>query len=178
MATDSSTKRPADILREQFKAAGFNARQVSIRHEYYSLGSSITVTVRDVRLPLKLAKRIAEGQERIHRCEYSGEILGGCNRYVEVRHDEATATLLANLHVEAVKVAIAEVRALPKDSRELRPIAGTRALLGWDDHRCSMRLWSQDSSGCVSPHLSPDDPARIAYRIATMAQDSTSEGGA
>ena len=41
-----STKERAARLRAEYKSRGWNARKVSVRTEYFSMGSAIHVTVR------------------------------------------------------------------------------------------------------------------------------------
>jgi hypothetical protein len=47
--------RPADALRAALKAAGFNARRVSVKHDH----STLRVTVRDPSASLSRVKEIA-----------------------------------------------------------------------------------------------------------------------
>lgn len=77
MSTYTSAADDAREIRKAYKAAGIRA---SVRSKSYSGGSSIRVTLNSGSYPE--AKRIAYGAQRIDRCEYSGEILSGCNRYV------------------------------------------------------------------------------------------------
>jgi hypothetical protein len=88
--------RPAQALRTALKAAGFNARRVSVR-EYHN---TLRVTVRDVSASLSKVTAIAAPFERVSRCETTGEILCGGNIFVNVRYTkEAVAPVKAAILV-------------------------------------------------------------------------------
>ena len=106
------TKQAAATLRAQYKAAGWNARMVSVRTQYFSMGSSIRVTVRSADVDFAKAKAMAEDVERISRCQITGEILSGGNRYVHVDMSEACADALAKPFLCAVQNAVAELDGL------------------------------------------------------------------
>ena len=75
----------AQTLRAALKEAGFNARKVSVRHERYSMGSSVHVTIRDASVTdIAKVREIAETAESIRRCPITHEILSGGNTYVHV----------------------------------------------------------------------------------------------
>lgn len=73
-----------NAIRAELKAAGFNARQVSVKDRHYG---DIKVTVRDIAVPLSAVEAIAMKHQNIRRCESSGEILCGGNTSVEVVYD-------------------------------------------------------------------------------------------
>lgn len=86
----------AKRIRAAFKALGWNNRMVSVRARNFSMGSAIDVVVKSAKVNFAEAKMIAEDAESIRRCEVTGEILSGGNRYVHVRlSDEAKAELAA-----------------------------------------------------------------------------------
>ncbi len=88
----------AKALRTALKAHGIKSTQVSVRSDSYSMGSSITVVVKDLSVDFRLVKKLAEEHSKIRRCEVSGDILGGGNRYVDVGFDEtALRAYAANL---------------------------------------------------------------------------------
>lgn len=82
----TSAAEDAVTIRQAFKLAGIKA---SVRSELYSGGSSIHVQVK--KGSVQEAKALAKKCEKISRCEASGEILSGGNRYVSV---SASETLL------------------------------------------------------------------------------------
>lgn len=82
---------PADsaaTIRAALKSRhGWTSRDVSVRSESFSLGSAVRVTIKRPGVRVADVTAIANGEETIHRCEASGEILGGSNRYVTVTMD-------------------------------------------------------------------------------------------
>lgn len=93
-----STVDAAQQIRDALKARGWSSRQVSVRADSFSMGSAIRVLVRDVRVSLAVVKEIAQAHERVRRCEETGEILGGGNRYIDVDYStEALASLRASI---------------------------------------------------------------------------------
>src|SRR3990172_189848 len=101
-----TTTDAAAEIRAAYKARGWTDRQIGVRANYFSLGSSIDITIKDGQIPVHEAKKIAEGKERISRCEMTGEILGGGNRYVSVSVSQAAQQLKARRYIEAVEAAI------------------------------------------------------------------------
>jgi len=89
------------------------------------MGSSIDVHIKDVSIPLNVVKAIAEEHEVIHRCEFSGEILGGGNRYVHVRYDWKAVEDAAKPLLPAVEAAVAKIH-----DNYLIPVEGTAFLVG------------------------------------------------
>jgi hypothetical protein len=90
-----SVTEAAATIRAQLKARGWNNKQVSVRSQSYSGGSSLHVSVKDPRVPLAVVKEIAESFEDIDRDHFTGEILAGGNRYVHVEFDsDATEWLV------------------------------------------------------------------------------------
>jgi hypothetical protein len=93
-----TTKDHAALIRSAYKAAGIKA---SVRSESFSMGSSINVRVKSG--SLALAKEIAHKSEKISRCEITGDILSGGNRYIEVDFDssviESKAAEVRELHL-------------------------------------------------------------------------------
>ena len=118
-----TTTESAAEIRAAYKLKGWSSRMVSVRTEYFSMGSAIQVTIKSPEVNEAEAKRIAEGAERIHRCEITGEILGGGNRYVSVDHSEGCREIMARRFLGALNDALAELRASGEPNR-LIPIAG------------------------------------------------------
>lgn len=73
------------------KLYGITSRQVSVRSDSFSGGSSIDIAINDPAVDAKEVKNLANGHESISRCEASGEILSGCNRYVSVGYSSKAA---------------------------------------------------------------------------------------
>jgi hypothetical protein len=85
---------PAHRLREALKAAGFNARRVTVRAAH----SSLYVTIRDAAVSLSAVEAIANRFSVIHRCETTGDILEGGNTFVTIAYtDEVLAPVKAEI---------------------------------------------------------------------------------
>jgi hypothetical protein len=85
-----TTTEHAAMIRKAYKAAGIKA---SVRSEGYSMGSSINVRVKSG--SLATAKSIANQSESVRRCEITGDVLSGGNRYVEVDWDQSVIDAMA-----------------------------------------------------------------------------------
>jgi hypothetical protein len=109
----TTLKEATATIRTALKAMGYSSREISVRGESYSMGSSITVTVKVRGVDLKAIKAVAEKAQRIDRCELTGEILTGGNRFVEVDYSwELVRELSAQVRAEA-EVALASMKANP-----------------------------------------------------------------
>jgi hypothetical protein len=142
---ETTTDRAAEIRAELKRAHGWTSRQVSVRAEYFSLGSSIDVVVKDPTIPLPTVKAIAERAESIRHCEVTGEILGGGNRYVSVTYSHAALDAIATRYADAVQRA---VDAVEMGSNMLQPVDGTPFLVG-RPNEYRITLW-EDSYRCES----------------------------
>lgn len=117
----STTDRSATI-RAELKKRGISSRHVSVRTDYYSMGSSIYVTIKDAAVSSELVKAIAKQHESIDRDQF-GEILNGCNRYVHVSYSDSARQALAAPYLDAVKAAFAKIP--HGDDRTLVSVEGT-----------------------------------------------------
>lgn len=81
-----STAQGAIRIREALKKIGYSSRAVSVKVNYFGTSSSIDVTIKKRGIDLAVVKKIADGQESIDRCKYSGDILAGGNCYVDTRY--------------------------------------------------------------------------------------------
>ena len=144
--TTLTTTDHAAHIRQTLKAQhGWNSRQVSVRADYYSMGSSIHVTIKDASIPSSLVRAIAERAERIDRDGF-GEILSGCNRYVDVGYDGPALKALGSRWLGAIDAAYLELHTTGENS--LIPIQGTPYLLGYDGHRGQgFSLWQDGHQG-------------------------------
>lgn len=134
-------------IRKAYKARGWNSRDVSVRAEQFSMGSSINVTIKDPRVDWREAERIAEGKERIARCEITGEILSGGNRYVHVRHSEECKRAMGAVYAGPMREAFEE--AAKRDDGTLMPLPkhvpnGERVWIGKRD-QWTGTVWIGDS---------------------------------
>lgn len=71
-------------MRRSLKARGIGSDAVSVRSNNFSMGSSLDVVVKRPGVDVDMVREIAAKYERISRCEITGEILGGGNRYLHV----------------------------------------------------------------------------------------------
>ena len=77
----------AQKMNEALKKAGFNRRQVTVRHRRALYDDDYRIKVRDPKVSLLQIEEIVGEFESIRYDEYSGEILEGCNNYVFVDRD-------------------------------------------------------------------------------------------
>jgi len=78
----------AQKMNDALKKAGFNRRQVTVRHRRALYDDDYRIKVRDPKVSLLQIEEIVGEFESIRYDEYSGEILEGCNNYVSVSRDE------------------------------------------------------------------------------------------
>lgn len=117
----STTDRAAQI-RATLKQKGITSKQVSVRADYFSMGSEIRVIVKDPAVKLREVRQIAEAHKRIDYCQITGEILSGCNRYVTVDYSEDAKDAIAETMLPAIEDALKRT-----DAREyIESIKGTR----------------------------------------------------
>lgn len=142
MTNATTTDHAADI-RKALKAQGWTSRDVSVRADYYSMGSSIRIIIKNAAVPMHVVERIAKGHEVIHYDHYVGEILSGANRFVDVRYSSDAIAQLAAPLMPALQAAEAEL--LTADDNALIPVAGTPFCLGFDGNHYGTRrgrsLW-------------------------------------
>lgn len=111
--TYTSLKEATANVRTALKAMGYGPREISVRGESYSMGSSINVCVKVRGVDLKAVEAVAMGAERVDRCEITGDILSGGNRFVHVKYDgELLASLAATVKAEA-EAAVVAMKANP-----------------------------------------------------------------
>lgn len=132
----STTDRSAHI-RAALKAKGWSSRDVSVKSEYYSMGSSIRVVIKNPTVPSAVVESIANEHESIDRDQW-GEILSGGNRFVFVNYSAEALAHAADPYRLAVQQAI---DALPDNDRSLQTIDGTPYMVGRTDGG-RFSLWS------------------------------------
>jgi hypothetical protein len=93
-----SAVEAAASIRQALKAKRITSRQVSVRADQYSMGSTIRVDIKDARIQKAMVEEIAKAHERVDRDSSSGEILCGGNRFVDVHYtSEAIAPIAAEV---------------------------------------------------------------------------------
>jgi hypothetical protein len=95
MSTYQTVTEAAADIRKALKAKGWTTRDVSVRAESFSMGSSIHIRIKNADVPLAPVSAIANDKEKIDRCHLTGDILSGCNRYVHVDYDHVAMDALA-----------------------------------------------------------------------------------
>ena len=78
----------AQKMNDALKKAGFNRRQVTVRHRRALYDDDYRIKVHDPEVSLLQIENIVGEFESIRYDEYCGEILEGCNNYVNVDRDE------------------------------------------------------------------------------------------
>ena len=145
------TTDAAKEIRKRLKARGWTARDVSVRCSSYSMGSSITVTIKNPDISLPLVERLAAPAESISRCEMTGDILSGGNRFLHVGRSEECKAALAAPYVEPLRVALEKLQDLPTDRHAEVEIAGQDVSIVneglndatlWIDGRRGRQFWT------------------------------------
>lgn len=161
----ASTTDHAANIRAELKRAGYSSRQVSVKSDYYSMGSAIRIRIKDAKVPISLVKAIAEPAEDISRDQF-GEILSGGNRFVTISYDHDAAEALAAPYVEPVKAALAKLE--NGNDRSLVPVEGVpNALVGL--YNGFLPSFWLSGKGFVS---APGSPEGIAQLIGEMVVNS------
>lgn len=142
----SDTKQDAAAIRAELKRHGYNARRVSIRTDYYSLGSSIYATIRDADVDVEKVTKIVERiGKHVRRCEISGDILSGGNTYVHISYTEEVRAELSAKHENAVQAALDLLKAskaVHGSCSALQPVAGfSNVLVGIASNGWAYSLW-------------------------------------
>ena len=104
-----TTTDEAKTIRTALKAKGWSSRKVSVRANYFSMGSEIIVTIKDASVPMSVVKEIAKAAEKIDRCEITGEILGGGNLYVDVNYTRKALAAVAAPFVSKIRATFAAI---------------------------------------------------------------------
>lgn len=159
------TKEAADDIRANLKREGITSRQVSVKTDYFSGGSAIRVLVKDTRVSLGLVKTIAERHERIDRCERSGEILSGCNRYIECSYTEEARDEIVSWHLPFVKEAMLAIGDDINTYYPIYPKGGEDfQICKCENGYAPFRLWSER----YDMHEACWNAEAIAYHIAMI----------
>lgn len=90
----NATDKTADKLRAALKAAGFNRKMVTVKHDHYSMGSTLYVTIRDASIGRATVAAISEQFENVRRDEY-GDILSGGNTHLHLEYARGVLEVVA-----------------------------------------------------------------------------------
>ena len=142
--TRSTTDHAADI-RQTLKARhGWTGRDVSVRADYYSMGSSLRISIKNPNIPRAIVCAIAKPSERIDRDQF-GEILGGGNRFVDIHYASEALHIIGARFSLAVEAAVAQLPPKGQDSRSLINIEGTPYLVGRSTNYWGLSIWDSQS---------------------------------
>jgi hypothetical protein len=139
-----STTEIAANLRKAYKALGWSSRKISVKSEYFSMGSSIDVTVKDASVDFAKVRTMAEGAEQIRRCEITHEILSGGNLYVGVALSRDVEQEIAADHLEACEAAVLELDNLGPNIHA--DVARTKCTIS-RENAWSYRVWNDGRAG-------------------------------
>lgn len=126
-----TTERAAIIRKALKETHKWSSKDVSVRANHYSMGSSIEISIKNPDVKIDAVKAIASEHERIDRDEMTGEILSGGNRFVNVGYSQEARQALTARMLPAVEAAAVKLTNEPK---YLIPIDGTTLLLGAGRH--------------------------------------------
>lgn len=129
----------AGKMNEALKKAGFNRRQVSVRHRRVLYDDDYRITVRDPKVSLLQIEEIVGKFESIRYDEYCGEILDGCNNYVNVERDQKNPVDITEI-LPLVKDAL--TKTLQNESNQLVQLPNRRYLIGQQPQGCP-DLWGR-----------------------------------
>lgn len=169
-ATTATTEQsPAARLRAELKAAGYNARRVSVR----SPRGNLELTVRDAAVDIEHVAGIAKKYERIDRDHATGEILCGGNTFVRVSYGDAAERALAARYAGALLPALVRKDADDDSGTE---VPGLDGVLVWGEGHRSIYLTARDDGGYIGGHRSPccyhdpSNPHQLDATIRTLAK--------
>ena len=144
-----NTTDHAAAIRQTLKARyGWSSRQVSVRADYYSMGSAIRVTIKDAAVMPSTVEAVAKQAESIDYCQVTGEILSGGNRFVTVSYDQDVLTAFQVRWIGAIDAAYIELVAETQERpTALVEIPGTPYRLGYDNTHRGFSLWRDGHQG-------------------------------
>lgn len=144
-ALPKAPRSDGDRLRAALKAAGFNARQVTVRER----ASSLNVTIRDAGVRLPEVEAIARKFEHVDHCRVTGEILQGGNTFVFVAYDGAALKAT----IDSVLPALAS---LPPDGGSVSLLGGAYTAEKMERHFSGQRdhitVWNRAGEQVVNCH--------------------------
>lgn len=133
-----NTTEKSKVIRETIKKElGLNSRHVAVKTDNYSMGSSINLNIKSMEAyeNMDRIKEIAEGQEKIRRCEYSMEILSGGNTFVFVRVEENVKREVASKYKDEIVELMDRTRELSdKTTGESSTINGVEVTMFYSGH--------------------------------------------
>lgn len=105
-----TNKELKQAIKDKLQQNGFDTRPktmgISVRNSLYDI--SVRITIRDITLSTWEIEKVVNRFEQIRYDEYCGEILAGCNTYVNVEHDYENLKKATNKYLTEAKTAIAK----------------------------------------------------------------------
>ena len=144
----------AQKMNDALKKAGFNRRQVTVRHRRALYDDDYRIKVRDPKVSLLQIEEIVGEFESIRYDEYSGEILEGCNNYVSVSRDEEHPVDITQI-LPLVEPAL--TKAMQDGSNQTVKLATRRYLIG-QAQRGNPDLWGMKPDYINRLTGKPKDP--------------------
>ena len=148
---ETATEHAKQIRQTLKTKHGWTSRDVSVRSEYYSMGSAIRVKIKNADVNPHIVEAIARSAESIRWCPITHDILSGGNLFVTSSYTMEAADEIAQKHIAAVEAAKAELDAAVSDGRStalvpIGPDTGEEGqfLLGRADN-ADLSLWVSGS---------------------------------
>jgi len=163
---NSTTDRAAQI-RAALKAKGWSSRDISVKAEYYSMGSSLHIRIKNPAVPLAPVEAIANAHESIDRDQF-GDILSGGNRFVHVGYTSEALDVLASRYAADVTAAKVELDGYGPATTSLVPIAATGYLLGRGYTGYGYGLWNANGH-----QQDANEAVHLASLLAIRLQERT-----
>jgi copper chaperone CopZ len=150
----SPAEAAAEIRGKLKKLYGITSRQVSVRCASFSMGSSLDVTINDPAVDIREVRNVADSKEKISRCEMTGEILSGGNRYLDVRYGKKAAEAFAAANAEALAKLVSNLPAVGSGTSGPEvEIDGKRLIVCRADNGCDLIV--RDVTGPESYRVMP-----------------------
>ena len=144
----------AQKMNDALKKAGFNRRQVTVRHRRALYDDDYRIKVHDPKVSLLQIEDIVGEFESIRYDEYSGEILEGCNNYVFVTRNEEHPVDITQI-LPLVEPAL--TKAMQDGSNQTVKLATRRYLIG-QAQRGNPDLWGMKPDYINRLTGKPKDP--------------------
>lgn len=142
-----STADKAALIRAELKKAhGWTSRDVSVRSDVYSMGSTLRIKIKAARVSLTSVRMVAKQFENVHRDEITGEILCGGNTHLDVEYcdelvDAVAAPLEATIPEDGTSATVGEHVVHRGNSGDEDYYFGD--MPGNDDPRKVLRCWGK-----------------------------------
>lgn len=111
-------KEKTQLIRKQLKDIGITNKQVSVKGKNALYDESITLVIKDLKIPFNTVSEIAEKLEVIRYDEYNGEILASCNTYVNVQFDYDAMKIEREKYLNYAKEIIEKYKDTPEGQLE------------------------------------------------------------